>query len=126
MQWFKDLTISTKLLISFLSILTLTAALGIFMIIRLASISHTAEDVAKQQLPGLLSISRISDHFGSYRRGELLEVLANNKEDIEKYLKRNKETQEKLKSEQATYEKLMDSEDEKKHYAEFADRKSVV
>ena len=120
MQWFKNLTIGAKLLISFLSILTLTAALGIFMVIRLGVISHTAEDVAKQQLPGLLSISRISDYFGSYRRGELLEVLAEKQEDIEKYIKRNKETQDKLQSEQAAYEKLIDSEGEKKHYAEFA------
>jgi len=120
MQWFKNMTISAKLVISFLFILTLTAALGIFMVIRLGDISHKAEDVAKLQLPGLLSVSRIGDYFGSYRRGELLEVLSEKKEDIEKYIKRNKENEEKLKSEQAIYEKLIDSEAEKKYYAEFA------
>jgi methyl-accepting chemotaxis protein len=119
MQWFRNANISSKLIISFLFILGLTAALGLFMILRLNAISSTAEDVAKQQLPCLLSISRISDHFGSYRRGELLEVLSDKKEDIEKYIKRNKETQEKLKSEQVIYEKLIDTEEEKKNYAEF-------
>jgi methyl-accepting chemotaxis protein len=119
MQWFRNANISSKLIISFLFILGLTAALGIFMILRLNAISSTAEDVAKQQLPSLLSITRISDHFGSYRRGELLEVLSDKKEDIEKYIKRNKETQEKLQSEQQIYEKLIDTEEEKKNYAEF-------
>jgi methyl-accepting chemotaxis protein len=119
MQWFRNANISSKLIISFLFILGLTAALGVFMILRLNTISSTAADVAKQQLPCLLSITRISDHFGSYRRGELLEVLSDKKEDIEKYIKRNKENQEKLKSEQLIYEKLIDTEEEKKNYAEF-------
>ncbi len=102
-------------------ILTLMAALGFFMILRLSTISASSQDMAKVQLPGLLSISRISDYFGSYRRGELLEVLSEKKEDIEKYVKRNSEMLEKLKSEQLVYEKLMDSDAEKKAYAEFAE-----
>ena len=121
MQWFRNFKISTKLVVSFLFILTLTAALGLFVILRLSSISATSQDVAKVQLPGLLSISRISDYFGSYRRGELLEVLSEKKEDIEKYIKRNSEMLEKLKSEQQVYEKLIDSDAEKKAYAEFAE-----
>lgn len=119
MQWFRNFKISTKLVVSFLFILTLMAALGLFMILRLSSISASSQDMAKVQLPGLLSISRISDYFGSYRRGELLEVLSEKKEDIEKYVKRNSEMLEKLKSEQQVYEKLMDSDAEKKAYAEF-------
>jgi len=120
MQWYRDLSISAKLIISFMFMIMLTAALGIFMITRLNSISTTAEDVANQQLPGMLSISKISEYFGSYRRGELLEVLADKKEDIEKYVKRNKENQEKLNKEQAVYEKLIDSENGKRSYVEFA------
>ncbi len=121
MQWFRNFKISTKLVVSFLFVLTLMAALGLFMILRLSTISASAQDMAKVQLPGLLSISRISDYFGSYRRGELLEVLSEKKEDIEKYVKRNSEMLEKLKNEQLVYEKLMDSDAEKKAYAEFAE-----
>jgi methyl-accepting chemotaxis protein len=119
MQFFRNYSISTKLLLSFMSILMLTAALGIFMIIRLGAISRTAEDVAKSQLPALLSISKINNHFGSYRRGELLEVVSNNKEDIEKYIARNKETREKLSAELAIYGKLVDSVKEKKDLTDF-------
>jgi methyl-accepting chemotaxis protein len=120
MQFYKNYSISTKLVLSFMSILMLTAALGIFMIIRLGAISRTADDVAKSQLPALLSISKINNDLGSYRRGELLEVISNNKEDIEKYIARNKETQEKLSSELAIYEKFVDSEKERKDLTNFA------
>ncbi|MEI6209955.1 MAG: MCP four helix bundle domain-containing protein, partial [Desulfuromonadales bacterium] len=120
MQWFKNVNISTKLLVSFMFILILSAALGIFQIVRLSAISKTAEDMAKTQLPAMLSISKISDLFGSYRRGELLEILSDKKEDVEKYIKRNQETLEKLKSEQTNYLKLIDSEEEKKIFAEFS------
>ena len=119
MQWFRNFNISAKLIISFLVILGLTAVLGIFMIIRLTAISTTADDVTRHQLPAMLSISKINDLVGSYRRGELLEVLSTKPEDIEKYVKRNNETLEKLKNEQQTYEKLIDTENSKKSFAEF-------
>ncbi len=120
MQWFRNIPISTKLVISFLLVLMLTAALGVFAIVKLSTISHTADDIAKQQLPGLLSISKISDYFGSFRRGELLMIVAEKKEDVEKYVSRNREMQEKLKGEMAAYEKLADTAKDKKNFAEFS------
>ena len=119
MQWLRNINIGVKLIISFLFILGLTAILGIFIILRLTSISTTAEDVARQQLPAMLAISKINDLVGGFRRGELLEIISTKQEDIEKYVKRNKETLENLKSEQQAYEKLIDAEDEKKLYSEF-------
>ncbi|MEI6207459.1 MAG: methyl-accepting chemotaxis protein [Desulfuromonadales bacterium] len=119
MQWFRNLSIGTKLMVSFLFILSLSTVLGVFQIIKLTGINTISEDISKNKIPALLSISKINDFFGSYRRGELLEVLSDKKEDVEKYIKRNQETLEKLKSEQASYEKLIDSPEEKKIYAEF-------
>ena len=118
MQWFNDLTIRTKLIISFMTLLMLTAALGVYMIITLTGISATAENVAQSELPSLVSISKISDLFGSFRRGELLEIVSDKKEDIEKYLKRNQETQEKMNKEMSAFEKMLDSS-EKKNFSEF-------
>jgi methyl-accepting chemotaxis protein len=119
MQWFRNSSISSKLVISFMLVLMLTAALGIFTIVRLGAIGNTANDVAHTQLPALLSISKIKDYFGSYRRGELLEVVSANKEDIEKYVNRNRENQEKIAAELAKYEKMVDSDGEKKLFGEF-------
>jgi methyl-accepting chemotaxis protein len=119
MQWFRNLTIGVKLIVGFMFVIMLTALLGTFMVIRLNGISTTAKDVETQQLPGLLSIAKLSDYFGSYRRGELLEVVSGKKEDIDKYVKRNQETLDKLNQELVIYEKLIDSEGERKEFASF-------
>jgi methyl-accepting chemotaxis protein len=119
MQWFMNLKIRAKLIISFMALIMLTAVLGLLMIVKLTDISKTADMVAARELPSTLSISKISDLFGSYRRGELLMILSDKKEDIEKYLKRNQETLEKMNHEQAVYVKMLDSDDERKVFAEF-------
>jgi len=119
MQWFRDFKISTKLMVAFMLILGLSAGLGVYQIVKLTAISNAAKDVARQQLPGLLAISRINDYFSSIRRGELLEIISSKKEDIEKYVARNKANLDLLKKEQGAYVKLIGSEDEKTKYAEF-------
>jgi methyl-accepting chemotaxis protein len=121
MQWFKDRSINTKLIVAFMSLLALTVVLGGYMIMELASITTKAEDIAGKQLPGLLSLSKMSDGFGSYRRSELLAVLSEKKEDIEKYQARSQEALEKLNKEMATYQKMVDSGDEKKAFKEFSE-----
>ncbi|KAB0671202.1 methyl-accepting chemotaxis protein [Oryzomonas sagensis] len=118
-MWLKNLSIGAKLIMSFLLVLLLTVFLGIFMIGRLNLVRTSAEDVAQKQVPGILSVARISDLFGSLRRGELLMVVSNNPEDIDKYIKRNQETAEKLRKEQAAYEKMIDTDEERKLYGEF-------
>jgi methyl-accepting chemotaxis protein len=119
MQWFKDRSINTKLIVAFMSLLTLTVALGAYMITELASITAKAEDIESKQLPGLLSLSKIADGFGSYRRSELLAILSEKKEDIEKYQTRSREALEKLNKELATYQKMVDTDEEKKAFGEF-------
>jgi len=119
MQWFRNFNIGVKLIISFLFIIGLTTMLGIFMIVKLNYVIKKTDDMAQQQVPGLLSISRINDLYGSFRRGELLMVISNAPDDINKYIKRNQETLEKLKQSQATYEKLIDTDEERKIFTDF-------
>jgi methyl-accepting chemotaxis protein len=119
MQWFKDLTVRAKLIISFMVLIMLTATLGIFMIVKMTEISKAADQVADHELPSTLSISKISDFFGSYRRGELLLILSDKPEDIKKFLTRNEEMQSKLNRELSLYEKMLESEKERKEFAAF-------
>jgi len=119
MQWFKDLKIGTKLVFAFMFLLALNIMLGVFMVTELNKITKQSEDVANSQIPGMVAISSLSEAFGSFRRGELLAVLSEKKEDIEKYIKRNQEAVEKINKYRAAYEKLVDTEVEKKSFAEF-------
>lgn len=121
MQWFKNLSINTKLIVAFMFLIGLTGALGAFMIVELTAIARNADDVAQKKLPALFTLSKMSEAFGSYRRGELLGIISEKKEDIEKYVKRNQDAQEKLSKEMATFEKLIDSEAERKSFKEFSD-----
>ncbi|KPX91716.1 hypothetical protein ALO64_00208 [Pseudomonas meliae] len=45
MKWFYDLKISTKLITSFLVVLALTAAMGVFAIIQLGQVNQAAQDI---------------------------------------------------------------------------------
>ena len=120
MSWLKNVSIGTKLVLSFLFVLLLTVLLGAFMIVKLNQINDKARNVSTQQVPGLLSIYNINDYFGSFRRGELLMIVSEAPDDIAKYVKRNKEAADKLAKEQAVYEKVIDSDEERKLYTEFS------
>jgi methyl-accepting chemotaxis protein len=116
---FSNLRIGTKLILTSMVVILLTAILGIFAIIENTRLNTIAKDIATIQIPAIQAIANMNALVGSYRRAELLMTLASDKQDQEKYIKRNKETLEKLKKEQATYETLMDTEDERKGYADF-------
>jgi methyl-accepting chemotaxis protein len=120
MTLFNNLSIGAKLVLSFLLVLLLTAVLGVFMILKLNQINDRAKDVSQQQVPGILSIYKINDFFGSFRRGEQLMIVSDTPEDINKYVTRNKEMALKLTQEQAAYEKVIDSDEGKKLFAEFS------
>lgn len=116
---FKNMTITSKMIITFTVIILLSTILGIFAIIQNSRIGADTSDMANVQVPSMDAISTMSSLLGSHRRGELLMTIAPKPEDKDKYVKRNAEMTEKFKKEQAIYEKLMDSDAEKAAYQEF-------
>jgi hemerythrin-like metal-binding protein len=116
---FRHLTIGTKMVLTFLVVIALTAVIGIFAIVQNSRLTATVTQTASSDIPSIHSITQIESLVGSHRRGEMLMLLATEKEAKEKYIKRNEETAEKLSKEQAIYEKIMDTEFEKKQFGEF-------
>lgn len=116
---FKNMTITSKMIITFTVIILLSTILGIFAIIQNGRIGADTSDMANVQVPSMDAISTMNSLLGSHRRGELLMTIAPKPEDKDKYVKRNAEMTEKFKKEQAIYEKLMDSDEEKAAYQEF-------
>jgi methyl-accepting chemotaxis protein len=89
------------------------------MVVKLNNINKTADDISKKQLPGLLSLTKFNDQFGTFRRGELAMILVHGQKDlVDKYIERNQETLDKMKKEPATFEKLFETDEEKKMYGE--------
>ncbi|MBC8019321.1 MAG: MCP four helix bundle domain-containing protein [Verrucomicrobia bacterium] len=74
---------------------------------------------AGSDIPSIHSVTLIDSLLGSHRRGEMLMLLATEKVAKEKYIKRNDESAEKLAKELAAYEKIIDTDAEKKLIGEF-------
>lgn len=115
----KNLTISTKMISTFLIIIVLSTSLGIFAIVQNGRIGSITQDISSNNIPSIHSVTAMNALLGSLRRGELLMTIAVNPEDKAKYVKRNEATTEKFKKEQATYEKMLDTAAEKAAYDEF-------
>ncbi len=116
---FRSLSIGTKMVLTFLVVIVLTAVIGIFATVQNNRLATIIGQTVGSDIPSIHSITQIESLVGSHRRGEMLMLLATEKEAKEKYIKRNDESTEKLTKEQAAYEKIMDTDEEKKLYGEF-------
>jgi len=116
---FRHLSIGTKMILTFLVVIALTAVIGIFAMVQNSRLTGIVAQTAGSDIPGIHSAALMQSLVGSHRRGEFLMLLATEKEAREKYARRNDEAAEKLAKAQAAYEKIMDSDEEKKCYGEF-------
>jgi len=119
MSWFGNLNIKIKLNVAFAFVTLITTALGVYSIMTLTKLNGAIDDLANNQMPGLRAVGELDALVGSFRRGELLVAVCQEKEGKEKYLKRMATDLEKIKRQQGVYEKLIDSEPERKSYSEF-------
>ncbi|SNB46824.1 methyl-accepting chemotaxis protein [Geobacter sp. DSM 9736] len=119
MQFFRNLSINAKLVLSFLAVLCLTIFLGMFAISRIGAISAITKDIDKEKLPVVQGLSKVNSLVGSYRRGELLLTLSQDEEGKQKYIKRNAEAAESMKKELAALDKSLVDGEEKRVHEEF-------
>ncbi len=119
MTSFKDWRISTKLYCTFLLILTLTSVIGIFAIVKINQENAVIKNLAENQITGVRAVGELDAQVGSYRRSELLLALSQDAVAKDKYIKRLASDLEKIKKLQALYEKLIDTDEERKTYDEF-------
>ena len=119
MSWFNNLRIGPKLYLTFAVILTLTITLGIFAIVKISQENAVIGDLADNQITGIRAAAKLDALVGSFRRGELLAGLAQNDEAKDKYLKRMAGDLDKIRDQQAVYEKMIDSDAERKTYDDF-------
>lgn len=116
---FRNLRIGTKLIATFILIITLAASIGLFAIWQNSRLADAAGEMSKKDIPGIHALASIDALVGSHRRAEMLMLLAQENDQREKYVQRNVETTEKMQKARAAYEQIASGEDEKKLYAEF-------
>lgn len=119
MNWFYDLKIATKLLVSFMLVLLLTALLGIFSIIKLANVNATTTDLASNWMPSIQAAVSVRYGLSRYRSMELQHVLSQDKAGMDLYEQKMAATMETLKKDQQAYEALISEPEERRLYGEF-------
>jgi hemerythrin-like metal-binding protein len=116
---FKQMSIAAKMILTFLFVILLTLIIGIFAIVQNHRLSNAITQTVDRDIPSIHSVARIERLVGSHRRAESSLLLAVDKESREKYIKQNEESTDKVAQLQADYEKVMDTDEEKKLFGDF-------
>ena len=121
MTWFHDLKIATKLVVSFVAVLLLTAALGVFAIVELARVNRTATELATNWMPAIKSAGDIRYGLARLRSFSQQHVLADTAELKKGYEDTMAGLLAGLAQDRKAYEALISEPEEKRAYAEFSD-----
>ncbi len=118
-NWFDNLRVVRKLLVSFLAVLALTAFLGIFSILKLRDVNQTSTDMEINWMPSVKVTADMNTNTSDFRIAELQHINSPTKAEMDAREKDLNKVLATLKSNQAAYEKLISSGEEKKRYEEF-------
>jgi len=119
MAWFYNLRIAAKLLLAFSVVLALTVALGLTSLIKLSGVNSQAQELGSKWLPSVKNISDINTRLTNLRRLEIARVAATSPEAQAEYDREFQANLDILRSDQAVYDPLATSAEEKKLYPEF-------
>ncbi|MBP0942207.1 methyl-accepting chemotaxis protein [Pseudomonas alliivorans] len=110
MKWFYDLKISTKLITSFLVVLALTAAMGVFAIIQLGQVNQTAQDMKENWMPSMRAASGMRFYAASYRLKENRHIAADTEQEKTQMEQEAAEARKQFETRLGTYEHLLSND----------------
>ncbi|WP_122672808.1 methyl-accepting chemotaxis protein [Pseudomonas viridiflava] len=110
MKWFYDLKISTKLITSFLVVLALTAAMGVFAIIQLGQVNQTAQDMKENWMPSMRAASGMRFFAATYRLKENRHIAADTAQEKTQMEQEAVEARKQFETRLATYEQLLSND----------------
>ncbi|MES2161698.1 MAG: methyl-accepting chemotaxis protein [Pseudomonadota bacterium] len=119
MKWFYDLKIATKLIVSFGAVLLLTLIMGVSAMQSIGKVNDASLNLANNWMPSVHAAMSLRTDLSDLRRLELLHVLAEDAQAMAPYEQRMDDTLVTLKADQARYEALISSSDEKAGYEQF-------
>lgn len=119
MQWFRDLKVATKLLLSFSVVMLLTIFLGLFSIAQLAKVNAGTRELGTNWMPSTNLVSELDHTLQTYRRSEFQHILSTEKSDMDRYEKRMVDILAQGSKIREEYQKLISSDEEKKLFEEY-------
>ncbi|WPP02477.1 methyl-accepting chemotaxis protein (plasmid) [Pseudomonas sp. HR96] len=119
MKWFYDLRIATKLITSFLIVLALTTAMGVFAIIQLGQVNQSSTDIRDNWMPSLRAASALRFYLTYYRTKEMRHILASTAAEQTALEQEATDIRKEVDIRRETYQKLISSPEEKAIYDTF-------
>jgi len=119
MQFFHNLKLSSKLLLSFGAILVLTALIGLLSILQLDRVNQTGTDLARQWLPATRTAMEVKYQLQRYRSQEQQHVLSATPEEAATYEQTMPKLWDGLQQNVELLNKFLNTDDDKRLHAEI-------
>ena len=119
MQFFHNLKLSSKLLLSFAAILVLTALIGLLSIVQLDRVNQTGTDLARQWLPATRTAMEVKYQLQRYRSQEQQHVLSASPEEAATYEQTMPKLWDGLQQNVELLNKFLNTDDDKRLHAEI-------
>lgn len=114
MQAFYDLKIATKLIVGFVSVLLLTAFLGLFSMAQLAKVNNAADEIGNDWMPSAIEAMGMKESVSRMRSQEAQLATAESPEEVKKYQERTDEAIAQFRKHHTASVKYADQPGEKK------------
>jgi signal transduction histidine kinase/DNA-binding response OmpR family regulator/HPt (histidine-containing phosphotransfer) domain-containing protein len=108
-----------RLSIAAAAAVVLSGGLGVFCVLQLARVNRAATHIASQSLPSVKALSEITTNTANFRLAEFQHILSTNDDERLQYERAMNVELEHIEQNQAIYEPLIASPEERERYAEF-------
>jgi len=119
MKWFRDLRIATKILLSFVLVLTITACLGLFALSEMSDVRMSADEIATNWLPSVKHVSDMNTNTSDFRIAELQHILSTDEDQMIAWEKEMDRVAAALRKNEEAYQPLISSKEERRQYDDF-------
>jgi methyl-accepting chemotaxis protein len=119
MNAFYNLKIFSKLMLSFLAVLSMTVFMGVFSTVQLANVNQTSTDMELNWMPSVRVTEEMNVNIANFRIAELQHILSTDQTEMALYEKDMNKVLLVFEKNRADYLKLISSPEEKKLYDQF-------
>jgi len=119
MQWFANLRLRAKLILSFATVLAMTLSLGVFSVLKLSAVNDQSSEVVHNWMPSVAAVMTLATGVSDLRLGDYQLVLAVDPQEVQQAQKSIDQASAELLKTEATYVKLISSPEEKALWDNF-------
>ena len=121
MNFFRNLKLANKLLVSFVLILLISAVSGLYGLVQMERVNATATDLARQWLPAARNLQDMRYQLQRYRSQTMQHVIAQSTEEMAVYDKSMPKLWDELLQNQQSYSKYVKTDKERALLAEIGE-----